>query len=130
MRKTSRLNLPAPMSEAFIAHINLAVKKLNYGDRAKLIKDAVVEKLQREGIKTPQSLAAAPLRVGKRKGTPLCRSVNLALASGQADECHGNHPKFDWRFQWSRSLRVHFRRGLRVESVSPGLPLRQRPGHP
>jgi hypothetical protein len=56
------------MSEAFIEHINLAVKKLNYGDRAKLIRDAVVEKLNREGIKTPQSLAAAPLRVGKRKG--------------------------------------------------------------
>ena len=59
------------MSEEFIDHINLAVKKLNYGDRAKLIRDAIVEKLNREGIKTPPSLSAAPLRVGKRKGISL-----------------------------------------------------------
>ena len=51
------------MSEEFIDHINLAVKKLNYGDRAKLIRDAIVEKLNREGIKTPHSLtSAAPAR--------------------------------------------------------------------
>lgn len=57
--------VPVPMAEEFIAHINAAVKKLNYGDRSKLIRDAIVEKLNREGIDTPKSLAAAPVRTGK-----------------------------------------------------------------
>src|SRR6267154_2413109 len=57
--------IPVPMSEQFIGHINAAVKRLNYGDRSKLIRDAIVEKLNREGIETPESLAAAPVRVGK-----------------------------------------------------------------
>jgi Arc/MetJ-type ribon-helix-helix transcriptional regulator len=53
------------MRKEFIDHINAAVEKLNYGDRSKLIRDAIVEKLDREGIETPTSLAAAPVRVGK-----------------------------------------------------------------
>jgi Arc/MetJ-type ribon-helix-helix transcriptional regulator len=53
------------MSKEFIDHINAAVKQLNYGDRSKLIRDAIVEKLNRDGIETPPSLAAAPVRVGK-----------------------------------------------------------------
>ena len=53
------------MGKEFIEHINAAVKKLNYGDRSKLIRDAIVEKLNREGIETSPSLAAAPVRVGK-----------------------------------------------------------------
>jgi Arc/MetJ-type ribon-helix-helix transcriptional regulator len=58
------------MAEEFIEHINAAVKKLNYGDRSKLIRDAVVEKLNREGIDTPKSLAAAPVRIGKASPSP------------------------------------------------------------
>ena len=57
--------VPVPMRDEFIEHINSAVDRLNYGDRSKLIRDAIVEKLNREGIETPASLAAAPLRVGK-----------------------------------------------------------------
>ena len=57
--------VPVPMRKEFIDHINAAVEKLNYGDRSKLIRDAIVEKLDREGIETPTSLAAAPVRVGK-----------------------------------------------------------------
>jgi Arc/MetJ-type ribon-helix-helix transcriptional regulator len=57
--------IPVPMGKEFIEHINAAVKKLNYGDRSKLIREAIVEKLNREGIETPLSLAAAPVRVGK-----------------------------------------------------------------
>jgi Arc/MetJ-type ribon-helix-helix transcriptional regulator len=53
------------MRKEFIEHINAAVEKLNYGDRSKLIRDAIVEKLNREGVETPPSLAAAPVRVGK-----------------------------------------------------------------
>ncbi len=57
--------VPVPMSEQFIEHINAAVEKLNYGDRSKLIRDAIAEKLNREGIDTPKSLSAAPVRAGK-----------------------------------------------------------------
>jgi Arc/MetJ-type ribon-helix-helix transcriptional regulator len=57
--------IPVPMRREFIEHINAAVETLNYGDRSKLIRDAIVEKLNREGIETPPSLAAAPVRVGK-----------------------------------------------------------------
>jgi Arc/MetJ-type ribon-helix-helix transcriptional regulator len=53
------------MSQEFIEHINSAVARLNYGDRSKLIRDAIVEKLNRDGIETPPALAAAPVRVGK-----------------------------------------------------------------
>lgn len=53
------------MRKEFIEHINAAVEKLNYGDRSKLIRDAIVEKLNREGIETPAGLAAAPVRVGR-----------------------------------------------------------------
>jgi hypothetical protein len=57
--------IPVPMNEEFIEHINAAVSKLNYGDRSKLIRDAIVEKLNREGIPTPFSMGAAPPRVGR-----------------------------------------------------------------
>ena len=53
------------MRVEFIEHINAAVEKLNYSDRSKLIRDAIVEKLNKEGIETPRSLAAAPARVAK-----------------------------------------------------------------
>jgi hypothetical protein len=53
------------MREEFIEHITAAVEKLNYTDRSKLIRDAIVEKLNREGIATPSSLAAAPPRPRK-----------------------------------------------------------------
>lgn len=51
------------MSEDFIEHINSAVSKLNYSDRAKLIRDAIAEKLERGGIPTPKQLTVAPARV-------------------------------------------------------------------
>jgi len=57
--------IPVPMRKEFIDHINTAVEKLNYGTRSKLIRDAIVEKLIREGIETSASMAAAPVRVGK-----------------------------------------------------------------
>jgi Arc/MetJ-type ribon-helix-helix transcriptional regulator len=64
------------MREEFIEHINDAVQKLNYGDRSKLIRDAIVEKLNREGVETPDSLAAAPLRVGKQAAAPHSRRAD------------------------------------------------------
>ena len=57
--------IAVPMSEEFIDHVNMAVRTLNYSDRAKLIRDAIAEKLEKEGIPTPQHLAVAPARVTK-----------------------------------------------------------------
>ena len=54
------------MRKEFIEHLNAAVEKLNYGDRSKFIRDAIVEKLNREGIETPSSLASTPVRFGKK----------------------------------------------------------------
>ena len=68
-RRTSGQKLvPIPMSQKFINHLNAAVEKLNYGDRSKFVREAIVEKLNREGIETPKHLAAAPVRAGKRQG--------------------------------------------------------------
>jgi Arc/MetJ-type ribon-helix-helix transcriptional regulator len=39
------------MRKEFIDHINTAVEKLNYGNGSKLIRDAIVEKLVREGYR-------------------------------------------------------------------------------
>jgi hypothetical protein len=55
------------MSEEFIEHLNQAVLTLNYGDRSKFIREAILEKLNREGVTTNAKLAAAPPRIGKRK---------------------------------------------------------------
>jgi hypothetical protein len=54
------------MRKEFIEHLNAAVEKLSYGDRSKFIRDAIVEKLNREGIVTPSSLASPPVRFGKK----------------------------------------------------------------
>ena len=70
--------VPVPMSEEFIEHINNAVGKLNYSDRAKLIRDAIMEKLEREGIPTPKSLSTAPARVlrNRPRRTPAPKARN------------------------------------------------------
>jgi hypothetical protein len=64
-----------PMNEDFIALINDAVERFNYGDRAKLIREAVTEKLERLGLKVPKELVATPPRIGKggRRSTPLLK---------------------------------------------------------
>ena len=54
-----------PMDEEFIDLINHAVLKGNYGDRAKLIREAIAEKLQRLGIKVAPRMLTIPTRIGK-----------------------------------------------------------------
>ena len=53
------------MDDRFVAIINQAVEKFGYGDRAKLIREAIAEKLKNLGMKVPDSLAATPTRLGK-----------------------------------------------------------------
>jgi len=53
------------MREEFIAEIDGNLEKLGYGDRASLIRTAVIEKMIRLGIKVPMVLSTAPCRAGK-----------------------------------------------------------------
>ena len=53
------------MKEEFVASIDGNLGKLGYGDRASLIREAVIEKMIKLGIEMPKELSAAPSRAGK-----------------------------------------------------------------
>ena len=53
------------MKEEFVAEIDGNLGKLGYGDRASLIREAVIEKMIKLGIEVPKELSAAPSRAGK-----------------------------------------------------------------
>ena len=53
------------MKEEFVAEIDGNLGKLGYGDRASLIRDAVIEKMIKLGIDVPKEFSTAPSRVGK-----------------------------------------------------------------
>ncbi|HEY0255960.1 MAG TPA: hypothetical protein VGC39_00850 [Candidatus Methylacidiphilales bacterium] len=53
------------MKEEFIAEIDGNLGKLGYGDRASLIRAAVIEKMISLGIEVPKELSLAPSRAGK-----------------------------------------------------------------
>jgi hypothetical protein len=54
-----------PMDDKFVSVINDAVEKFNYSDRAKLIREAIAEKLERLGMNVPASIIVTPPRFGK-----------------------------------------------------------------
>ncbi|HEY8965626.1 MAG TPA: hypothetical protein VIM58_04230 [Candidatus Methylacidiphilales bacterium] len=62
------------MRESFVDQIDAAVNRMGFNDRASLIRQAVIEKMAREGIVLPRELATAPDRSGKggrpRKASP------------------------------------------------------------
>lgn len=62
-----------PVNEGFLRLINDAVGRGNYGDRAKLIREAIAEKLQTLGIKVAPELLTTPTRLGKAGRPPLKR---------------------------------------------------------
>ena len=72
------------MSGDFIRQINAAFPIMGYSDRAKFIRDAVYEKLEREGIKVPRWMVAAPSRAGKG-GEPSHRDFRSRHQSSQFD---------------------------------------------
>jgi hypothetical protein len=53
------------MKEEFIAEIDGNLGKLGYGDRASLIRAAVIEKMIKLGIEVPKEFSLAPSRAGK-----------------------------------------------------------------
>jgi hypothetical protein len=56
--------ITVPMNEEFIRAVNAGIKRLGYGNRSDFIRDAIVEKLARDGIVIDPALAAAPSRAG------------------------------------------------------------------
>lgn len=62
--------LTVPANEDFITLINEAVVRFNYDDRAKFIREAVTEKLERLGLKVPKELVVTPPRIGKAGRPP------------------------------------------------------------
>ncbi len=53
------------MQPAFAEEVAEALKVLGYGNRSDFIRDAIVEKLRREGYEVDAAIAAAPSRIGK-----------------------------------------------------------------
>jgi hypothetical protein len=53
------------MHEEFIAQIDIRLPGMGYSDRAKFIRDAVYEKLERESPGVLRELSLSPNRVGK-----------------------------------------------------------------
>ena len=55
-----------PMTQNFIDALNRSVRKAGYDDRSKFIRDAITEKLKREGFEVPAAEdRMAPDRTGK-----------------------------------------------------------------
>lgn len=62
--KRSQILVPVPMKQAFIDELADALPRLGYGNRSDFIRDAIIEKLNREGVDLPPVIGAAPSRVG------------------------------------------------------------------
>jgi hypothetical protein len=66
--------IPIPASADFIKELNKGFKKAGYSNRSLFIRDAIIEKLNGQGIKVPAELALAPDRLGK--GGPIKYRLN------------------------------------------------------
>lgn len=55
--------VPVVMKQEFIVLLDRSLSRLGYSERARFIRDAIVEKLERTGIVVPKEFAAAPGRV-------------------------------------------------------------------
>lgn len=53
------------MSEEFIRELDRIYPLAGYDDRSKFIRDAIYEKLEREGFELPPGIRLAPSRAGK-----------------------------------------------------------------
>ena len=58
-----------------LARIDSSLQKVGYSDRSSFIRDAIVEKLQREGVEISYEISLAPSRAGKGGRPPLNRDA-------------------------------------------------------
>jgi hypothetical protein len=76
------------MKETFIAVLDGALPSLGYGDRSSFIRDAILEKMERDGVQNPDTkpldsaLASSPTRMGKG-GRPTHQAVLNEKPSGR-----------------------------------------------
>lgn len=63
--KTHEL-INVPLSRAFAAELATVLPRLGYSNRSDFIRQAIIEKLRRDGIDVPASYAAAPSRMKAR----------------------------------------------------------------
>lgn len=82
------INIPA--SEEFIEDIDKAVAKSGLGDRAKFIRLAIAEKLERMNLPVPAELIGPPTRMGKggrptHKAAATAATKLLAVAEDKVD---------------------------------------------
>lgn len=77
-----------PVDEKFLSEIDSALKKSGCDNRAEFIREAIVEKLLREGYEVTAPLSKAPSRFGKGGRPPAIHIhhtvVNLAANSKKA----------------------------------------------
>lgn len=57
--------ISVPVNEEFLKNIDAAIPKVGYSDRSSFIRDAIVEKFHKEGVKISIELSLAPSRTGK-----------------------------------------------------------------
>jgi Arc/MetJ-type ribon-helix-helix transcriptional regulator len=67
--------ISVPMNEKFIAKIDASLTKIGYSDRSSMIRDAIVEKLQKEGVEISVQLSLPPSRTGKGGRPPKEKST-------------------------------------------------------
>ena len=87
--KRNQVLVPVPMKPEFIKELSDALGRLGYSNRADFIRDAVLEKLEREGEKIPASIAAAPVRTGKggpKRAVARFETLTGALNEGASSE--------------------------------------------
>jgi hypothetical protein len=54
--------LPFTAKRKFVAELDAGLQQINVSNRSQFIRDAILEKLEREGIRIPRNLASAPAR--------------------------------------------------------------------
>lgn len=64
-KRQKQRTISLPMNEEFISRIDSFLPKLGYSDRAKFIRQAIVDKFAAAGIVIPVELSLAPMRTGK-----------------------------------------------------------------
>jgi len=88
--------LPFTVKREFLSQLDSALQQINVANRSQFIRDAILEKLKREGIHIPPNLASAPPRTlsptpnrAARKAAPQVSSVKPSALTKLAEDASG-----------------------------------------
>jgi hypothetical protein len=76
-----------PVKEEFLAQLDAALAGVGYVNRAQFIRDGVVEKLDRLGVRMAPELARPPGRIGKGDPSKHRKAVKGDPVTDSAQEC-------------------------------------------